>query len=180
MLDSTDPDLSQFARRGGKMIVTIGTDDTLASPGAQLDYYQSVLDKMGRRAVDSFARLFVIPQANHGLMARTADVDGAGKADGANHASDAVRAFRAARRLGGAPHCPGNDGHVERRQPHACRSVPTRSSRNTPAGMLLSRRPTAARTADSRGTSAGMHGRRGRSQRIQHEDTKLSKTTRRG
>ena len=80
VLDSTDPDLSQFARRGGKMIVTIGTDDTLASPGAQLDYYQSVLDKMGRRAVDSFARLFVIPQANHGLMARTADVDGAGKA----------------------------------------------------------------------------------------------------
>jgi hypothetical protein len=80
VLDSTDPDLSQFARRGGKMIVTIGTDDTLASPGAQLDYYQSVLDKMGRRAVDSFARLFVIPQANHGLMARTADVDGTGKA----------------------------------------------------------------------------------------------------
>ena len=25
------------------MIVTIGTNDTLASPGAQLDYYQSVL-----------------------------------------------------------------------------------------------------------------------------------------
>ena len=61
------------------MIVTIGTDDTLASPGAQLDYYQSVLDTMGRRAVDEFARLFVIPQANHGLTARTADVDGAGK-----------------------------------------------------------------------------------------------------
>ena len=80
VLDSTDPDLSRFARRGGKMIVTIGTDDTLASPGAQLDYYQAVLDKMGRRAVDDFARFFVIPQANHGLMARTADVDGAGKA----------------------------------------------------------------------------------------------------
>ena len=30
------------------MIVAIGTNDTLASPGAQLDYYQSVLDKMGR------------------------------------------------------------------------------------------------------------------------------------
>ena len=79
VLDSTDPDLRRFARRGGRMIVTIGTDDTLASPGAQLDYYQAVLDKMGRRAVDDFARLFVIPQANHGLMARTADVDGAGK-----------------------------------------------------------------------------------------------------
>jgi len=78
-LDSTDPDLQRFARRSGRMIVTIGTDDTLASPGAQLDYYQSVLDKMGRRSVDGFARFFVIPQANHGLMARTAEADGDGK-----------------------------------------------------------------------------------------------------
>ena len=31
------------------MIVTIGTNDTLASPGAQLDYYQSVLDTDGPR-----------------------------------------------------------------------------------------------------------------------------------
>jgi feruloyl esterase len=79
VLDSTNPDLRQFARRGGKMVVTIGTDDTLASPGAQLDYYQSVLDTLGRRSVDDFARLFVIPQANHGLMARTAALDGSGK-----------------------------------------------------------------------------------------------------
>jgi hypothetical protein len=80
VLDSTNPDLAPFARRGGKMIVTIGTNDTLASPGAQLDYYQSVLDTMGRRAVDDFARFFVIPQANHGLAAATADVNGSGKA----------------------------------------------------------------------------------------------------
>jgi feruloyl esterase len=66
-LDGTNPDLSAFARRGGKMIVTIGTNDTLASPGAQLDYYQSVIDKMGRSSVDRFARLFVMPQAGHGL-----------------------------------------------------------------------------------------------------------------
>ena len=62
------------------MIVTIGTNDTLASPGAQLDYYQALLDTMGRGAVDDFARLFVIPQANHGLVAATADMDGAGNA----------------------------------------------------------------------------------------------------
>lgn len=80
VLDSTDPDLRAFARRGGRMIVTIGTDDTLASPGAQLDYYESVIERMGRRAVDGFARFFVIPQANHGLAARTADVDGSGRA----------------------------------------------------------------------------------------------------
>ena len=66
-LDSTNPDLSAFYKRGGKMIVTIGTDDTLASPGAQLDYFQSVLDKMGREQVDAFARFFVLPQTGHGL-----------------------------------------------------------------------------------------------------------------
>jgi hypothetical protein len=79
ILDSTDPDLGAFARRGGRLIVTIGTNDTLASPGAQLDYYQSVIDTMGRQTVDGFARFFVIPQANHGLMAVTADIDGSGQ-----------------------------------------------------------------------------------------------------
>jgi hypothetical protein len=48
------------------MIVVIGTNDTLASPGAQLDYYQSVIDKMGQSVVDQFARFLVIPQAGHG------------------------------------------------------------------------------------------------------------------
>ena len=78
-LDSTDPDLSRFAGRGGKMIVTIGTDDTLASPGAQLDYYQSLVDKMGQPNLERFARLFVMPQAGHGLSGRNYSVDGDGK-----------------------------------------------------------------------------------------------------
>ena len=78
-LDSTDPDLSAFYQRGGKMIVTIGTDDTLASPGSQLDYYQSVLDKMGRDTVDAFARFFVIPQVGHSLSGRSRGTTGDGK-----------------------------------------------------------------------------------------------------
>ena len=77
-LDSTDPDLLRFARRG-KLIVAIGTDDTLASPGAQLDYYQSVIDRMGRTRVDEFARLFVIPQVGHGLRGNNYSVDGNGR-----------------------------------------------------------------------------------------------------
>ena len=78
-LDATNPDLSAFTRRGGKMIVAIGTNDTLASPGSQLDYYQSVLDKMGRSSVDEFARFYVIPQTGHGLTGSsyTANGDGA-------------------------------------------------------------------------------------------------------
>jgi hypothetical protein len=78
-LDSTNPDLNAFFKRGGKLIVAIGTNDTLASPGAQLDYYQSVLKKMGRKKVDAFARLFVLPQANHGLGGTNYSVDGDGK-----------------------------------------------------------------------------------------------------
>jgi hypothetical protein len=78
-LDATDPNLIAFAERGGRMIVAIGTDDTLASPGAQLDYYQSLLDAMGQAAVDRFARLYVLPQANHGLIGRNHSLDGEGR-----------------------------------------------------------------------------------------------------
>lgn len=78
-LDSTNPDLSAFQKRGGKMIVAIGTNDTLASPGAQLDYYQSVLDKLGRSKVDGFARLYVLPQTGHGLTGNNYTTDGDGK-----------------------------------------------------------------------------------------------------
>ena len=79
ILDGTNPDLSAFQKRGGKMIVTIGTNDTLASPGAQLDYYQSVIDRMGRSVVDGFARLFVMPQTGHGLSGTNYNVDGEGR-----------------------------------------------------------------------------------------------------
>ncbi|MEJ2247509.1 MAG: tannase/feruloyl esterase family alpha/beta hydrolase [Acidobacteriota bacterium] len=78
-LDSTDPNLDAFYRRGGKIIVAIGTNDTLASPGAQLDYYQSVIDTMGREKADSFARFFVLPQTGHGLSGTNYSVDGDGK-----------------------------------------------------------------------------------------------------
>jgi hypothetical protein len=78
-LDSTNPDLSAFHKHGGKIIVAIGTNDTLASPGAQLDYYQSVIDKMGRKKVDEFARFFVVPQTGHGLSGSNYSTDGDGK-----------------------------------------------------------------------------------------------------
>jgi feruloyl esterase len=79
-LDSTDPDLTAFRRSGGKLIVIVGTDDTIAPSGEQLDYYQSVLDAMGRRAVDGFARLYVLPQTGHGLTGNSASIDGNGAA----------------------------------------------------------------------------------------------------
>src|SRR4029450_13034658 len=104
ILDATNPDLGAFAKRGGKMIVTIGTNDTLASPGAQLDYYASVVQTMGRATVDRFARLFVMPPAGqwperdelpHGWQRQ----DDRGDAD-----SEPVRPVGTAVRLGGKGH----------------------------------------------------------------------------
>jgi hypothetical protein len=79
-LDSTDADLGTFRRSGGKLIVIVGTDDTIAPSGEQLDYYQALHDAMGRRAVDSFARLYVLPQTGHGLTGNSAPIDGNGAA----------------------------------------------------------------------------------------------------
>ena len=78
-LDSTNPDFGEFRKRGGKLLVTIGTDDTTAASGEQLNFYQTVLDKMGRSTVESFARLYVIPQGGHGLTGRSAPINGDGE-----------------------------------------------------------------------------------------------------
>jgi feruloyl esterase len=78
-LDATNPDLTSFRQRGGKMIVAIGTNDTLASPGEQLDYYQSLVETMGQATLDSFARLYVLPQTGHGLAGTSYGIDGDGQ-----------------------------------------------------------------------------------------------------
>jgi hypothetical protein len=77
-LDSDNPDLSAFYKNGGKIIITIGAMDNIASPGAQLDYYQSLLNKMGRKNIDKFARLYVVPQAGHGLSGKSYSKNGEG------------------------------------------------------------------------------------------------------
>jgi feruloyl esterase len=78
-LDGTNPNLNPFKAAGGKLMVSIGTKDTLASPGSQLDYYQSVIDTMGQASVDEFARLWVLPMTDHGLGGASFNVNGAGQ-----------------------------------------------------------------------------------------------------
>ena len=82
-LDSNDPDLRAFQRRGGKLIVAIGTNDTLASPGAQLDYYAALLKRMGQKQLDRFARLYVLPQRGHGLQGSSYVLSGKGSVQAA-------------------------------------------------------------------------------------------------
>lgn len=78
-LDATNPDLSAFYKHGGKIILTVGTQDFIASSGAQIDYYQSLINKMGRKKLDKFARLYVVPQAGHGLSGKCYKMNGDGE-----------------------------------------------------------------------------------------------------
>jgi len=66
LMDSTDPDLSRFAARGGKLILKENMSDHAISPFNAVAYYKSMVDKLGQTSVDSFIRFYVTPGANHG------------------------------------------------------------------------------------------------------------------
>lgn len=63
-VNAVNPDLSAFKRRGGKLLLYHGWNDTAISPGNAIDYYQSVLTKMGGKQ-DDFVRLFMVPAMQH-------------------------------------------------------------------------------------------------------------------
>lgn len=65
LMDSTNPDLSAFAARGGRLVVAEQMADYAQSPYAGVQYYQSVVTKMGQPAVDRFMRLYITPGADH-------------------------------------------------------------------------------------------------------------------
>lgn len=64
-LSAVDPDLTKFVQRGGKLLMFGGWNDTAIPPTANTDYYESVVRKMGRSAIDASVRLFMIPGMGH-------------------------------------------------------------------------------------------------------------------
>lgn len=65
VLNSTDPNLNAFHKRGGKLILYHGWCDA-AIPGQNaVDYYQSVVKTMGAQKVDTFVRLYMVPGMQH-------------------------------------------------------------------------------------------------------------------
>ena len=65
MLNSTDPDLSRFNSRGGKLILYHGWNDPAISPLNTIGYYQNVVARMGQKNVDTFVRLYMVPGMQH-------------------------------------------------------------------------------------------------------------------
>ena len=66
LLDSTDPDLSAFLAHGGKLILKAHGADFAISPVEVIDYYKSIVAKMGQARSESFVRLYVTPGVGHG------------------------------------------------------------------------------------------------------------------
>src|SRR5262245_27676690 len=63
-INATDPDLSKFKARGGKILMYHGWNDVAISPQNSIDYYKSVQAKMGGTQSD-FIRLFMVPGMGH-------------------------------------------------------------------------------------------------------------------
>ncbi len=65
LMDSTNPDLSAFAARGGKLLMLENMADYAQSPYAGIGYYQSVVSRLGQPNVDKFMKLYTTPGVDH-------------------------------------------------------------------------------------------------------------------
>jgi hypothetical protein len=64
-LDAVDPNLTALRNRGGKLLLYHGWSDSALAPMATVDYYQSVVAKMGPKVATEFVRLYMVPGMQH-------------------------------------------------------------------------------------------------------------------
>lgn len=65
LMDSTNPDLSAFSARGGKLILLENMADYAQSPYVGVRYYESVVARMGQGSVDRFFKFYTAPGVDH-------------------------------------------------------------------------------------------------------------------
>jgi feruloyl esterase len=65
ILNAADPNLKAFKARGGKLIIYHGWSDAALPPVNSINYFQSVVAKMGQRDAASFVRLYMVPGMQH-------------------------------------------------------------------------------------------------------------------
>ena len=64
-LDSTNPDLSRFRARGGKLIMYHGWNDPAISPWNSIAYYKDVQKAVGEKETAGFMQLYMVPGMEH-------------------------------------------------------------------------------------------------------------------
>jgi len=95
-LNATDPDLKRFHARGGKLILYHGWCDAAIPGQAVIDYYDSVVKKMGAAKAGSFVRLFMAPGMQHcgaGAGPNAFGQSGAPKGEAASNIAAALEAW---------------------------------------------------------------------------------------
>lgn len=65
LFDATNPDLSAFADRGGKLILWHGWADPHLSPINAIAYHEAVQHQLGSRRAQAFERLYLFPGVHH-------------------------------------------------------------------------------------------------------------------
>lgn len=65
LMDAYNPDLSAFHQRGGKLIMRENLSDTAQSPYTGLNYWDMVVDKLGRNKVEEFFVAYAAPGLTH-------------------------------------------------------------------------------------------------------------------
>ena len=65
VMNATDPDLKRFKDRGGKLIMYHGWSDAAIPPVNAINYYKTVVSKMGAKDAGSFVRLYMVPGMQH-------------------------------------------------------------------------------------------------------------------
>ena len=67
IVGATNPDLSAFQARGGKLIMLQGLSDSAVSPNGTILLYSSFVQKMGQVPLDRFMRFYQVPGMGHGI-----------------------------------------------------------------------------------------------------------------
>ena len=65
ILNATDPDLTDFAGRGGKLILWHGWADPALPPQHTIDYFEAVRARLGGEKTARTLRLFMVPGMQH-------------------------------------------------------------------------------------------------------------------
>ncbi|EDY15886.1 Tannase and feruloyl esterase [Chthoniobacter flavus Ellin428] len=91
-LNAENPNLTAFEKRGGKLIATTGSADSVVPCHATIDYYERVIEHFGSlEKVQSFFRLYLVPGMAHG------------GGPGVNQSPSVLEAVRTWREQGTAP-----------------------------------------------------------------------------
>jgi len=75
LMDSTNPDLSRFSARGGKLVILEHMADYAQSPYAGIRYFENVQRTLGPEKTAEFARLYTAPGVDHVGSGAPANID---------------------------------------------------------------------------------------------------------